>query len=244
VALAGAGARVALVARNRERLEETRRAIGDAGGSAHVFAADVTSPADVLERLKGGVEHLWGPPQILVNCAGVFGPIALLRDGDPSAWIDTVMINTIGTYLTCRAFVGDMIEAGWGRIVNTTSAATLHPPGPLNSAYATSKVAINQLTRSLAAELQGTGVTANVLHPGDLKTDMWQEIKDRVSVMGPEAQGFRDWADWVERTGGDPPHKAADLVLRLARDDSAHINGEFLWIEGGLQTADVRSWTD
>ena len=81
-----------------------------------------------------------------------------------------------------------MIDAGWGRIVNVTSAASLHPPGPLNSAYATAKVALNQLTRHLAAEIAGTGVTANVIHPGDVKTDMWADIRDRVAVMGPEAE--------------------------------------------------------
>ena len=73
-----------------------------------------------------------------------------------------------------------MVDAGWGRIVNLTSAASLHPPGPMNSAYGTAKAALNQFTRHLAAELAGTGVTANVLHPGDVKTEMWADIRDRV----------------------------------------------------------------
>ena len=71
-----------------------------------------------------------------------------------------------------------MLEAGWGRIVNVTSAASLHPPGPLNSAYGTAKAALNQFTRHLAAEIAGSGVTANVIHPGDVKTDMWADIRD------------------------------------------------------------------
>jgi NAD(P)-dependent dehydrogenase (short-subunit alcohol dehydrogenase family) len=74
-----------------------------------------------------------------------------------------------------------MVDAGWGRIVNVSSAAALAPPGPLNSAYATSKVALNQLTRQLAAELVGTGVTANVIHPGEVKTEMWADIRDKAS---------------------------------------------------------------
>ena len=76
------------------------------------------------------------------------------------------MINTIGTYLVSRAFLSGMIDAGWGRIINVSSAASLGTPGPLTSAYATSKVAQNHFTRHLAAELVGTGVTANVIHPG------------------------------------------------------------------------------
>jgi NAD(P)-dependent dehydrogenase (short-subunit alcohol dehydrogenase family) len=137
--------------------------------------------------------------------------------------------------------VGGMIDAGWGRIVNVTSAASLHPPGALNSAYGTAKVALNQLTRHLAAELDGTGVTANVIHPGDVKTDMWQDIRDRVAVMGPEAQAYREWAAWVEETGGDPPHKAVDLVLRLTSDEGAATNGRFCWVEEPLQ-APIPSW--
>lgn len=244
LALAASGARVALVARSADQLHETAATIAAAGGVAQVFALDVTRPPDVLEGLKSGVEALWGSPQILVNCAGIFGPIDLLKDSDPARWIETMTVNTIGPYLTCRAFVGGMIAVGWGRIVNATSAASLHPPGPLNSAYATSKVALNQMTRSLAAELDGSGVTANVFHPGDLKTAMWRQIKERAEAMGPAGQGYREWAGWVERTGGDPPEKAAALVLRLAGDDSAQINGQFLWIEGGLQTAATRGWVE
>jgi NAD(P)-dependent dehydrogenase (short-subunit alcohol dehydrogenase family) len=244
LALATSGAKVALVARSRVQLEETCAAIIASGGIGRVFALDVTRSSDVLEELKNGVERLWDAPQILVNCAGTFGPIDLLKDGDPARWIETISVNTIGPYLTCRAFVGGMIAARWGRIVNATSAASLHPPGPLNSAYAASKVALNQMTRSLAAELEGTGVTANVFHPGDIKTAMWRDIKARAEAMGPAGQGYRDWADWVERTGGDPPEKAANLVLGLTSDSSAEINGQFLWIDGGLQTPDSRGWVD
>ena len=71
------------------------------------------------------------------------------------------MIDTVGPYLVSRAFLDGMIDAGWGRIVSLSSAASLHTPGPLNSAYGTAKVALNQFTRHLAAELEETGVTAN-----------------------------------------------------------------------------------
>jgi NAD(P)-dependent dehydrogenase (short-subunit alcohol dehydrogenase family) len=133
-----------------------------------------------------------------------------------------------------------MVGQGWGRIVNVTSAASLHPPGPLGSAYATSKVALNQLTRHLAAELEGTGVTANVIHPGDVKTDMWADIRDQADALGADGEGLRQWVQWVAETGGDPPHKAADLVLRIMDSDA---NGQFLWIDDPLQPP-IPSWGD
>src|SRR5207248_3979125 len=127
----------------------------------------------------------------------------------------TIAINTVAPYLICRAFVGSMIARGWGRIVNVTSAASLHPPGPLNSAYATSKVALNQFTRHLAAELAGTGVTANVIHPGEVKTEMWATIRQEARSTGLVGEGYRAWAEHVGQTGGDDPQKALDLILDL-----------------------------
>ncbi len=119
------------------------------------FAADVSDPADVA-RLKTAVETELGRPTVLVNAAGIFGPIALVKDSDPKEWIETLMIDAVGPYLVSRAFLDGMIDGGWGRIVNLSSAASLHTPGPLNSAYATAKVALNQFTRHLAAELEAT----------------------------------------------------------------------------------------
>jgi NAD(P)-dependent dehydrogenase (short-subunit alcohol dehydrogenase family) len=201
---------------------------------------DVADP-DAVEELAAFVHAQLGAPSILVNAAGIFGPIAMIRDSDPRAWVQTVMIDGIAPYLTTRQFVGGMIDAGWGRIVNVTSAASLHPPGALNSAYATAKVALNQLTRHIAAEVAGTGVTANVIHPGDVKTEMWRDIRDRVAVMGPEAEPYRQWAAWVEETGGDPPDKAVTLVLRLTSDEGADTNGQFCWVDEPLQ-APIPSW--
>lgn len=240
VALASRGHPVVGVARNAAQLAETADIIRAEGGRMVSRPADV-SDADAVADLATFVHDQLGPPSILVNAAGVFGPIALIRDTDPDAWVQTVMIDAIAPYLTTRAFVGGMIDAGWGRIVNITSAASLHPPGPLNSAYGTAKVALNQLTRHLAAEIEGTGVTANVIHPGDVKTDMWQDIHDRVAVMGPVAEPYRQWAAWVAETGGDPPHKAVDLILRLTGDEGADVNGRFCWVEDPLQ-APIPSW--
>jgi NAD(P)-dependent dehydrogenase (short-subunit alcohol dehydrogenase family) len=238
--LASLGVRTALVSRSEAQLRETAELIAAEGGEAIVLPADVSRP-DAVEALRARVESRFGEPSILVNAAGVFGPIQLVWRTDPQAWIDTLMVNTVAAYLTSRAFVAGMIARGWGRIVNVTSAAALHEPGPINSAYGTSKAALNQFTRHLAAEVAGTGVTANVIHPGDVKTDMWVTIRDDAEKLGPEAARYKEWARWVGETGGDDPEKAADLVVDLLGDHSATVNGRFLWIRDGLQEP-IPSW--
>lgn len=251
VALAARGDAVALVARNEAQLRESREIIAATGGVAEVFPADVGDP-DAVAAAADAVRRRLGAASVLVNAAGVFGPIRLVKDTDPREWLAVMSVNVAGPYLMCRALLQGMIDQGWGRIVNVSSAAALHPPGGLSSAYATSKAALNRFTRQLAAELGGTGVTANAIHPGDVKTDMWADIRDQVAALGPEAEGFRKWVTWVESTGGDDPRKAADLVLRLTGPESRDVNGQFLWIEDGLQApipswdppADERPWKD
>ena len=238
--LAGAGARVAVVARDREQLAQTVDLGAADGGELVALPCDV-SDASAVERLQADVESRLGRVSILVNAAGVFGPIALIRDVDALEWQRTIIIDAVAPLYTAHAFLGGMLAQGWGRIVNITSAASLHPPGPLNSAYGTAKAALNQLTRHLAAEIAGTGVTANVIHPGDVKTDMWADIKRRVAGTGPAGENYISWAAWVEETGGDPPQKAVDLVLRLTSDAGGDTNGMFCWIEDPLQ-APIDSW--
>ncbi|MBX3012817.1 MAG: SDR family oxidoreductase [Caldilineaceae bacterium] len=240
IGLAQQGVQVVLVARGVEQLQTTQAQIKAVGGTAWAVPADLGQPATV-DALKAQLLAQVGTPSILINAAGVFGPIQLIKESDPTAWIETIQTNTIAPYLTSRAFVGGMIDQGWGRIINVSSAAALHTPGPTNSAYGTSKAALNHFTRHLAAELAGTGVTANVIHPGEVKTEMWADIRDQAEKLGPAAEGYRRWARWVDETGGDPPEKSVDLVYKLLSDAAAAINGQFLWIEGGLQTP-IPSW--
>jgi NAD(P)-dependent dehydrogenase (short-subunit alcohol dehydrogenase family) len=238
--LAQRGAIIVAVARDEEQLRQTERLGREADGRIETMVCDVSDHAAVA-RLAAEVERRFGAPTILVNAAGIFGPIALIRDADPEAWRQTIMIDAVAAFYTANAFLGGMLEAGWGRIVNITSAASLHPPGPLNSAYGTAKAALNQLTRHLAAEIAGSGVTANVIHPGDVKTAMWADIRERVAGLGPVAENYVSWADWVEETGGDPPEKAVALVLRLTSDAGGETNGMFCWIDDPLQ-APIPSW--
>ena len=224
-AASGAASPAALAARGRRRgagraAQRRRRwqdaspaRCDDAGGTAVAITADVTDagaggggwPREVTRRLGAADD----PRQ---RGRAPSAPSTSCWDVDPDAWVahaDGQRRRAVPyrARLPARACSAQ----GWGRIVNVTSAAALHPPGPLNSAYGTSKVALNQFTRHLAAELAGTGVTANVFHPGDVKTEIWADIRDQVAALGSDGRRLRAaGSTWVEETGGDPPEKAAD----------------------------------
>jgi NAD(P)-dependent dehydrogenase (short-subunit alcohol dehydrogenase family) len=239
-ALARHGADVVLAGRTLAHLEGTAALVEERHGHvALAVRADISVPGDVDSLYETTERHL-GPAGILVNSAGVFGPMAALVDCKPEEWISTLMVDAVGPFLTSRAFVPAMIKSGWGRVVNVSSAGALLPPVPYNSAYSTGKAALNRLTRQLAVELEGTGVTANVMHPGSLKTEMWQDIRDQAAVL-PDAGGpLGDWVELVERTGGDAPAEAVAVVLRLIA--SPHdVNGEFHWPQHAHQEP-VPSW--
>ena len=240
VALAKRGANVVIAARTLAGLEETAALIaGRTQQDALVVAADIGRVSDV-EHLRDQTHRRFGDAAILVNAAGIYGPLGPLTESDPAEWIETLTINTVGPYLSCRFFVPAMVEARWGRVVNVSSAASLYPPTAFDSAYATSKTALNRLTRHLAAELEGTGVTANVLHPGSLKTEMWADIRAKLPPIHGRAEALRTWVEMVDRTGGDPLSGAVDLVLELL-DDSSTVNGQFCWPKNALE-APVASW--
>jgi NAD(P)-dependent dehydrogenase (short-subunit alcohol dehydrogenase family) len=206
------------------------------------IAGDISDNAFVTQ-LQKDVTAKFGTVQILVNSAGIFGPIALIKDSEPEQWLETIMIDAIAPYYTSRAFLPAMLESKWGRIINLSSAAALHQPGKLNSAYATAKVALNQFTRHMAAEISGSGVTANVIHPGDVRSEMWGDIRAKAASLGEDGADYTSWVEWVEKTGGDDPKKAANLIMRLVSDESANINGRFLWIDNPLQEP-IESWDE
>ncbi len=234
-ALADDGLHVHVVSRTASQVAQVVAEIGARGGSACALALDVSRTPQVKAALGGRRGARCGVPQVLVNAAGVFGPVARVVDGDPDAWIGTLAVNTIGTYLTCRVLLKGMVASGWGRIVNVSSAASQGGPGLVDSAYTTSKVAVNWFTRCLALELAGTGVTANTLHPGEVQTEMWREIGASAERLDAGGDGLRQWATLVARTGGDPPENAAAAVRWLLADAAGSISGRFVWIAGNMK---------
>lgn len=232
LALAAAGHPVALLGRRPDRLRATADAIADAGGRALVVPADAADPDAAAAALAAVVDAL-GPVSVLVNNAGVHGGVAPITQSDPLVWRNTLLTNVYAPYLLCRLCAPAMLAAGYGRLINVGSAAGLAAPASPTGDYVLSKVALNYFTRQLATEFVGTDVSCCVIHPGEVKTEMWQAIGSDVERRGAET--MRGWVEMVDRTGGDPPEKAADLVLRIVAAPAAETNGKFLWIDGGIQ---------
>ncbi|GAB3391769.1 SDR family oxidoreductase [Humibacter soli] len=237
VGLAHRGATVVAVARRPDALADVIDEIEADGGHATAVAADLadSNSEAILRRVVDAA-----PIDLLVNAAGMFGPIGAIWDVDPAEWIATIDLNLTAVFRTTRIVAPSMVARGHGTIVNLSSAASLVTPAGGNSAYGVSKVALNTFTRHLAVELEGTGVTANVIHPGDVKTAMFDTIRAEAASSGPLGANYREWVRWMDETGGDPPSKVVDLVVRIATDPNPP-TGRFLWIENGL-TAPKRSW--
>jgi NAD(P)-dependent dehydrogenase (short-subunit alcohol dehydrogenase family) len=223
-ALAEAGADIALAGRSKDSCEQAAAEIAAATGrTARAFEVDVTRLSDV-EKLADDVERECGKVDILVNNAGINirGPIQQLTEADWDAVVDT---NLKGPFLCARAFGPRMVSRGWGRVINLGSVlGVIALPG--RAPYASSKAGVINLTRVLALEWAGTGVTANAICPGAFATEMNRSLlEDPVKYKEFVAQiPFGRWGELEELTGA---------VVFLASDASSYVTGTPLFVDGG-----------
>jgi NAD(P)-dependent dehydrogenase (short-subunit alcohol dehydrogenase family) len=224
LALAGAGARVALVARSEEKLHDVAREIRDAGGRAEVFVADVADEADV-ERVRVAVaDKFGGALHILINNAGI-NIRKPLTDFTLAEWRSVLDTNLTSVFLLCRAFIPQMKGHGFGRIINLTSMMS-HISLPGRTAYSASKAALLGLNRALALELAPEKITVNGISPGvcdtEINAPLMQnpELRDQFLIKIP-----------VGRFG--TAEEIAKLALYLCSEDSGFITGTDIVIDGG-----------
>lgn len=222
-ALASAGAQIALVARDRARLQQVRNEIAAAGGVADVFVADVTREGEVA-KVAEAVGARFGSPQILINNAGI-NVRKNLVDYTLEEFRSVLDASLTSTFLTCRAFVPGMKGTGYGRILNMTSIMS-HVSLPGRTAYSSAKAALLGLTKALALELAADGITVNGISPGPVGTDMNLALMNNPEL---NAQFIANvplgrWGR-VEEIGA--------LACYLCSDAAGFITGTDILIDGG-----------
>ena len=223
-----AGAGVLLVARGEELLRAVQDELSPLatgpGQRVHIMRGDVSKPESCAAIVKHAEEAM-PDLSILVNNAGVYGPMGNLEDVDWTKWVEAIQINLFGTVLMCRAMIPLLRRRGSGKIINLSGGGATSPL-PRISAYAASKTAVVRLTETLAEELREAHIDVNAIAPGPLNT----RFLDQVLAAGPEKVG----ADFYKRSlkqrdeGGAPLEKGAELAVFLACALSDGITGRLL----------------
>ena len=219
--LAGLGASVVLVSRNAPELDEVVKVVRRARGKALAQTADVADERQVQELALATARWV-GPASILVNCAGMVDPMAPLARSDPALWLRNIAINVGGTYLPTRAVLPGMLERGFGRIVNVSSGSATRPSAGW-TAYSAAKAAVVQLTRSLALELEGTGVTACAFNPGAMDTEMQERIRRTPTSDFPRADEYRAAAREGRLLDPKAPARAIAYLVLAATERNGQV---------------------
>ncbi|RRR95812.1 3-oxoacyl-ACP reductase FabG [Glycomyces terrestris] len=225
--LAADGHAVAVLDLVEEQARATADAITAAGGRAVAVAADVAdedAAAAAVERVAAEL----GPPQILVNNAGILRDNLLFKM-TAADWDAVLGVHLRGAFLMSRAVQASMVESGWGRIVNLSSTSALGNRGQAN--YAAAKAGMQGLTKTLAIELGRFGITANAVAPGFIETEMTRATAERIGVPFEDFLAHAAAEAPVGRVGR--PEDVAAAVAFFCSEDAGFISGQVLYVAGG-----------
>jgi NAD(P)-dependent dehydrogenase (short-subunit alcohol dehydrogenase family) len=223
LSLANAGARLALVSRNADQLNQTAAAVRAAGGEASVFQADVRDESQV-GQVEQAVSKQFGKLQILINNAGINIRKAV-TDFTLVEWRDVMDTNLTSVFLMCRAFVPHMKGQGYGRIINMTSIMS-HVSIAARSAYSASKTGLLGLTRALALELAPEKITVNGISPGPFATEM-----NTVLMQNPELN--QQFISKIPLSRWGKVEEVGELAVYLCSEQAGFITGTDILIDGG-----------
>lgn len=225
IALAAAGNKVVLAARDMAKLEETATLIREAGGEAHTVSLDLANPESIPLAFADAVAKA-GPIQILVNNAGVTKDGLAMRM--KRADFDHVLqVNLLGSFSCIQQVLSSMMRERWGRIINISSVVA-QAGNAGQASYVASKAGLIGLTKSLAHEIASRNVTVNAVAPGFIDTDM-------TGVLSPDVKEKILQNIPLRRMG--TPEEVASAVKFLASEDASYITGHVLSVNGGMYMA-------
>lgn len=227
VALAAADAGAAaliLAARSRPELEETAAACRSRGASVVVVPTDVSDERQVQSLVAAAIE-VRGQIDVLVNSAGVYGPIGPTADVDSDSWTRAFAVNMFGPFYLCRHVSPHMMRRQEGKIILLAGGGATAPL-PRFSSYASAKAGLVRLAETLAHELERYNVQVNAVAPGLVDTRLQDEVLAAGEQAGPMLDKIKDARE--RGTGAVAPEVAADLILFLASEDSGAISGKLI----------------
>jgi 3-oxoacyl-[acyl-carrier protein] reductase len=220
--LAREGAKVAVAARNRAKLDELVAQITAAGGNAAAFVMDVADEEQVKAGIKAALAH-FGKIDILINNAGITRDQLVMRM-KRADWDSVLNTNLTSAYLCIQQVIGSMLKQRWGRIINITSVfGQMGQAGQAN--YAASKAGLIGLTMAMAREVASRNITCNAVAPGFIETSMTAALSEEFKQAAVKQIP-------LGRVGS--PEDVAAAVRFLASDEASYITGHVLNVNGGL----------
>ena len=227
--LAADGHAVAIFDLNLEGANDAAAKIEASGGTAAGFAVDVTDRA-AIDAGVVALKERFAAPTILVNNAGLDGFDPFLKIS-LEKWNRIIEVNLTGTFNCCQAVIPEMIDAGWGRIVNISSSST-HGGQPFMSHYVSAKSGVIGLTKSLALEFGPKGITVNTIPPSFIDTPMLRAAEAK-GYLGGTVEDHESRTP-VRRAGR--PEDIAAATSFLVREEAGYITGQIIGVNGGRNT--------